>query len=1001
MEKYDPVAIQKEILEFWTENKIPEQIVKFDPKKKGKFYLLDGPPYVNGVPHVGHIKTTTAKDIWSKFKHMQGYSTWWQPGFDCGGLPIEHAVEKKLNIKSKKEILEKVGVDKFVEECKKFAEGNKNIWLDIYKKLGAWRGWVEPYMTYKNYYLESGWWTVKKMWEKGMLVQGEKPVFWCPRCQTTLAGYEVTDSYKEVTDYSVYVKFPILGQSFTYIIIWTTTPWTLPANVAIAVHPDEMYVKVKVRGEYYLLAEKRLKDVFEEVGIEKYEIVEKLKGKDLAGMKYEPVLDIPLQEELRKHPNAHQIILSIPLLKKGVSSKVLSKKAVNKAGPEMEDFVTMDAGSGCVHTAPGHGETDYRIGEHYNLPKVSPVNEEGKLTDKAGHFAGMFVKDADRKIIEYLDERGYLLHFGKIRHSYPLCWRCKTPLIYRLSKQWFFKVDIIKDKMLKENKRVVWLPEFARERFHNWVANAIDWAISVQRFWGIPLPVWVCDSCGHIEVIGSRQELKEKAIETVPKNLDLHKNSVDKIHLKCSECKGQMTRIPDTMNVWFDSGIAPWASLGYPFKNKEIFEKLWPVDMICESQDQIRGWFYSLMFCGVSVFDESPYKGVSMTGWTLDEKGEKMSKSLGNVVYAKDALKEIEADALRFYYCWSVAPWETQLFSLNIAKEIKRVFNVLWNIAVFTKNYSDLKLIDKKINTKELELEDKWIISKINSLIRNVTNDLENFRLHYLGRRLEDFILNDFSRWYIKIIRDRLSPWYSGKDKPSAQFTLLYVLENLIRLLAPVAPFITEKIYRDIFYSNGKPKSVHFLSWPNENKDLVNEELENDMLVAKEVIEAVNSLRQELKIKLRWPVSKVFIKPKNKEAEISMKHTEKILKIMANTESIIFVENIPKKEKREFEFGELCLGKVLEDKAMIRELTRNIQVLRKNEKLKVTEKIELFLEVDWKTRKILEQYSDNLKKGVGAKTLRFEKIKNVKGSLEFKGSDIKIYFEKLTKRQKN
>jgi len=994
MEKYDPFRIQEEILKFWINNKVPDQIVKFDHGKK-KFFLLDGPPYVNGVPHVGHIKTTTVKDIWSKFRTMQGYQSWWQPGFDCGGLPIENAVEKKLGIKSKKEIMEKVGIDRFIEECKKLADGNKDVWMDVYKKLGAWRGWVDPYMTYKNYYLESGWWTVKRLWEKGMLVEGEKPVYWCPHCETTLSGYEVTDSYKDVSDYSIYVKYPVLGQDFTYIVIWTTTPWTLPANVAVAVHPDENYVRAKVGSEYYILAEKRLKEAFKEMGIEKYSVAEKFKGKKLEGMKYEPVMRIPLQEDLRKNKKAHQVILSIPLFKKGVSSKVFAKGKVSKKEEEgLEDFVTMEAGSGIVHTAPGHGESDFRVGEHYNLPKLSPVDDEGRLTEEAGEFAGMYVKDADHRIIDYLDERGYLLKSMKITHSYPLCWRCKAPLLFRLSRQWFFTIDMIKDAMLKENRRISWLPWFARDRFHNWIEGAIDWAVSVQRFWGIPLPIWICDSCGFKDVIGSRKELKEKAIGKVKEDTDLHKNTVDKIHLRCSECGEKMTRIPDTMNVWFDSGISPWASFGYPFRNKGLFEKIWPMDMVCEGQDHIRGWFYALMFCGVSTFDMSPFEAVAMTGWTLDDKGEKMSKSLGNVVYAEDALKAVESDLIRFYHCWSVAPWDTQLFSMKITKELRRVLDILWNVSVFTETYSDRKLVDRKVNPKKLELEDRWIVSRTNSLIEGTTKDLESFRLHYMARNLEDFILNDFSRWYVKIVRDRLSPWYSGKDKEAAQFTLLYVLENLIRLLAPVTPFISEKIYRKLFFSRGKPLSVHLCSWPKTDRVMKDRHLEKQMQTVKQTIEAVNSLRQSEKIKLRWPVSKLFIRPRNSEVKSTLKKFESIIRNMSNSEGIVFVQKVPKRNRKSFEAGELCLGEVSMDKALIRELTRNIQVLRKKEGLKISEKIVLRLKTDKVTEKTLGKNRETISKGVGAQRIEFSKPKVVKGVLKFKEKKIEIGFER-------
>jgi isoleucyl-tRNA synthetase len=1011
MEKYDPHKFQEEILKFWADNKIPDRIVRFDPKtldvKRKKFYLLDGPPYVNGVPHVGHVKTTTVKDIWSKFRMMQGYQSWWQPGFDCGGLPIEHAVEKKLGVKSKKDIIERIGIDKFIAECKAMAEGNKSVWLDTYKRLGAWRGWVEPYMTYKNYYLESGWWTVKKMWEKGMLVEGEKPVFWCPRCETTLSGYEVTDSYTDVTDYSIYVKFQLLGQDFTSIIIWTTTPWTLPANVAIAVHPEEMYVKIKARGEYFILAEKRLHEVTKDVGIEKFEVVEKFKGKKLAGMKYEPAMHIPVQEELKKNPNAHQIIMSIPLYKKGVSGKILAKAAIKTEENKetMEDFVTMDAGSGCVHTAPGHGESDFRVGEHYHLPKPSPVDDEGRLTQDSGEFAGMFVKDADQKIIEYLEERGRLMKTLKVTHSYPLCWRCKTPIIYRLSRQWFFTIDAIKDKMLKENRRVRWLPEFARERFHNWIEGALDWAVSVQRFWGIPLPVWVCEACGHKDVIGSRKELKEKAIEEIGEDLDLHKNSVDKIHLKCSQCGKRMTRVGDTMNVWFDSGISPWASLGYPFLNRTLFDSLWPSDLVCEGQDHIRGWFYALMFCGVATFDKSPFEAVAMTGWTLDEKGEKMSKSLGNVIFAEDALKAVGPDELRLYYCWSIAPWETQFFSMKTAKELRRVLDVLWNTSMFAESYSDTKVVGEKVPLKKLSLEDMWIISRVNSLVASTTDNIENFRLHYVGKDFEEFILNDFSRWYIKIVRDRLSPSYDGDDKHSAQFAVLYVLENLTRLLAPVTPFISEKIYRKLFFSKGRPESVHLCAWPKADASLSDEKLEAAMEKAKAVIEATNSLRQKLGVKLKWPVSELFVKAKDADAEEAFKQTESVIRTMANVEKVVFLKSLDElkhKETLAFDGGEIALGEVLEEKAFARELMRIIQVARKKDGLNVRERIELWFETDAKTEKTIEKNREMILKGVGAEKLHkgLPHKLGIKGELDFEGKKVKIYFERAGQPKK-
>ncbi len=987
---YKPFEMQKEIMEFWKKKRIPQRIVDFSDKKK-KFYLLDGPPYVNGVPHVGHVRTTTMKDIWSKFRTMQGFQAWWQPGFDCGGLPIENAVEKKLKIKSKKDIENVVGLDRFIDECKKMAEGNKDIWLDIYRQLGAWRGWVDPYMTYKNYYLESGWWTVKKMFEKGLFIEGQRPGYWCPHCETVLTGYEVTDSYADIEDVSVFIKFPVKGRKNEYFLVWTTTPWTLPANVAIAVHPEETYVKAEVSGETFILAEKRL-EILQEMELG-YRVKEKVKGKDLEGTSYNPVLDVPVQKYLEKDPKARKVLVSIPLMKKRVASKAAVKSGTG-GKDEFGHIVTMDTGTGLVHIAPGHGDVDNKLGKHYGIPELSPVDEEGKLTEEAGEFSGMFVKDADKKIIEKLKEENLLLRSQKITHSYPLCWRCKSPLIFRMSKQWFLKVDELKENMINENKAIKWMPGFAKERMNHLLTDAPDWAITRQRYWGIPTPVWICEKCGSRKVIGSVKELKEHAVEKVREDMDLHKNTMDKIHLRCG-CGGKMDRIPDIMDVWFDSGISPWASVGYPNDNKELFEDLWPVDMVCEGQDHIRGWFYALLFMSTATFDMSSFKACSMTGWVLDEKGEKMSKSLGNVVYGEDALKELDSDTLRLYYCWNIAPWETQNFNLRIAREVKRVLSVLWNSAMFAMNYSDPGILKSKVSSKDMLPEDRWMVSKMNSVIGQTTRDLNNFRVHHAGRDMGDFILNDFSRWYIKIIRDRLSPWYEGEDKKAAQFTLLYVLNSTIRLMAPMTPFITEKIYRTLF-PDGNPESVHMAEWPKQDKVMINKDMEKEMEDVRLLVETVNSLRQAGKIKIRWPVSKILLKPSRKGLKRTVEKFSGIIKNLGNAEEVLVVDRLPAGEKKPCDLGDVYIGEVLEDQAMIRELSRNIQRQRKKEKLKVTERIELELSSDRKTETVLRKFSEDIKKGVGAGKLEIGRTQGEpKAETEFGDRKISIDFRKM------
>ena len=986
---YDPKRIEEEILGYWKRKGIPERIVDFRPGKK--FYLLDGPPYVNGIPHVGHVKTTTFKDIWGKFKKMQGYSVWFQPGFDCSGLPIENAVEKKLGIKSKKDI-ERIGVDKFINACRELAEENLHVWMNLYKNLGAWRGWQDPYLTYKDYYLESGWWTIKRMHEKGLLVEGTKPSFWCPHCETVLSGYEVTDSYKNLEDPSIFIKFKVKGTGKTEgaktpsfhgdesLLVWTTTPWTLPANVAIAVHPDETYVKVRTgTGEKLILAEKRLEELHRfEIG---YHVLEKFPGKELEGIRYEGLLDVPLQRELDKNPYAHQVVLSISIMKKRVASKTRAKR-VTQAEEEFGHIVDMETGSGLVHIAPGHGDVDNRLGKHYNLPEPSPVNDEGRLTSEAGEFAGLFVKKADPMIIQKLEDTGRLLKAEKITHSYPLCWRCKSPLIYRMSSQWFLKLDSIRDRLISESRKVKWLPEFGGERFENLLAEAPDWAITRQRYWGIPIPIWVCQKCGKKIVVGSRKELANLSGMQIG---DMHKDVVDKIFLECG-CGGKATRAKDIMDVWFDSGISPWASLGYPFMNKELFERLWPVDLVDESQDQIRGWFYTLMLCGHSVFDRAPYHTVCLNGWTLDEKGEKMSKSLGNVIDADDARKELGSDLLRLYYCYDTNPWDTQKFSMANAKDLRRVMNIFWNSWIFAETYCSRREYELP---KDLELEDRWILSRVNSLIEKVTEDTENFRLHSATRSLTDFILNDFSRFYIKLIRNRVSPWYEGEGKRAAQAVSHYVLEKFTKLMAPFTPFISEKIFTELF---PKQESVHLAEWPSPEKERIDRRLEGHMEIAKSVVEAINFARQEANIKLKWPLSEIHVIAKENTYRDAVSGMKEIIKNMANVRDVRVSDKSIKPGKK-FEHGEIVLGEVLKSDALLRELIRKIQMLRKEAGLKVTEKILLTLETDKETEKTLKENEKEILEGVGAGSLTFQPLAEQRGSLEFEGAKIRVWFE--------
>ncbi len=991
--QYNPKELEHRIREYWESNKIPNRLTNFNAKKR-KFYLLDGPPYANADPHVGHVKTTTIKDIWSKFKLMQGFSSWFQPGFDMHGLPIENMVEKKLGIKSKQDI-EMMGVEKFIEECKRFATGNEQNWLSMYKQLGAWRGYLEPYITFKNYYIESGWWTVKQLFDKGMLVMGDKSIHWCPHCETALSGYEVSDSYADVKDPSIYVKFPLVGKENEYIVVWTTTPWTLISNVAIAVHPNEYYLRVKVGNETLIIAEKRAEPVLKELLNLKYEIVDKFLGKKLEGIKYRPLFNIPAQRKLDSNPNARRIILSIPVLIKKSYKHKLSEGEETKE-KNVEEFVTMNEGSGTVHTAPGHGPTDHLIGLHYNLPVVSPLDEQGRYTEEGGEFKGIFVKDADKMIAEKLEKRNLLLHFGWVVHSYPLCWRCKSPLVFRVSKQWFFKVDKIKGKMIKENQKVRWLPDFGRERFHNWLEDSVDWCISQQRYWGIPLPIWICGKCEDVDVIGSLEELKERSLKKLPKEIDLHKHVVDKIEIKCDNCKSSMKRVPDTMNVWFDSGIAAWASLGYPYQNKELFEKLWPADLVDESQDQIRGWFYSLMFCGVATFGVSPYKAVGLNGWVVDEKGEKMSKSLGNVIWATDALEKLGADILRLYYCWEVAPWEVQNFSFKTAEEIRKALNILWNSYSFFSTYVTPQF---KPSLKNLKIEDSWILSKLNSLMQDVTDHLENFEFHDAGRKIVDFVVGDLSRLYIKLVRDRVWVSEAGKDKITALSVLHECLLTVSKLLSPITPFLSEEIYQNL---DDSKKSVFMSEWPKENKSLIDKDLENQVEIAKQIIEASLAARQLAGIKLRWPIAEVLVQTEDKDIVKVLDKLDSVLLFLCNAKSIGVTKRSLGDEfsSAQFKHGKVYISKTLDktllEEAMVKEITREVQSLRKKNNFNVKDNISLFIKSDKETENTLEKYFNVIKKEVGAAKLSSGMLKgNYKGKLSFENKTIEIGFDRV------
>ncbi len=945
--KYDHNKVEGQYVKYWDEIDLRSLRKK---KRKGaqKFFYLDGPPYANAPPHMGHALTRALRDVLLRYYWLKGYDTFQQPGFDSHGLPIEVMVEKELGINNKKEILD-YGVEAFVNKCKEHASQFLELWIDFYKKYGL-QTWDldNPYITFTNTYISNAWAFIKTAWEKGLLYRGVGTTAWCPRCETPLSGYEATDEYKEVEDFSVYVKFPLVDEKNTYIIIWTTTPWTLPSNMAISVHPEYVYVKVKLGDEYWILAKERLEYVMERLRINDYKIVEEFLGKELEGRKYKHVLE----EHVPRH--------------KGKEFPII-----------LADFVTLEEGTGCVHTAPGHGPEDYSVGVKYGLEVFSPVDESGHYTEEAGKYSGMFVFDANPVIVEDLKELGYLVHEETIVHRYAHCWRCKQKIIYRASEQWFVKVTEIKEKLLEENKKVNWVPEFANKRFVNWLENARDWVISRQRFWGIPLPIWVCSSCGKIEVIGSVDELKEKA-ENYREGMDLHKPWIDEVVILC-ECGGKMKRVPDVADVWLDSGAATWASIDYE-NNKELFHEMFPVQFITEGIDQTRGWFYSLLVESVIMFGERPYRNVLVNGHVLDKHGEKMSKSKGNVVDPFELIEKYGADCTRWYLMWESTAWENILYNEDNQQIIRRAIDILWNIYEFYRKHKELLNV-QDFTLNDLELEDRWILSRLNSLNHTFQKYLDAYNTYHPARALRDFIVDDLSRGYIQITRQRVKEGDQRVVK-----VLHHVLKELSIIASIYIPFISEEIYRGVT----EETSVHLADWPEpEEPDFT---LEKQFEVMWEIVSVANRLRDESGINLRQPLRRMLISTNKKEVEEAVKETIEIIKQLCNVKEVL-VNEVPSGEFIAQEGNEFAvyldthLDEELRREGMTRELLRRIQSMRKELRLVETEKIFCWIEGT-------NEYSPEEIKKV-ANVQEFVKKEGLTKKWNIKGTEITITISKV------
>lgn len=953
----DANQIEEQIMEFWRKNKIYEKVRSMRKNAK-KFYFLDGPPYATGSIHMGTAMNKIIKDFYIRFFRMLGHNVWDQPGYDTHGLPIENKVEQKLGFKTKQDI-EKFGVEKFIHECKNFATQFIDVQNKQFSNLGVWMDWDNPYLTLNNDYIEGAWYTFKQAFDKGFLYKGSYSVHVCPHCETAVAYNEV--EYEKVTDPSIYVKFQIKDKPNEYLLIWTTTPWTIPSNMGVMVKPDAEYVKVKTGSEVLVVAKDLLETLMSKLGIKDYKIIDSFKGKQLKGIEYTHPLSssLPFHKNLK---NVHRVVLS-------------------------SQYVSLQEGTGLVHTAPGHGKEDYEVGMENGLPVVNPLKLNGKYDENSGKYSGMYAKDADKIIIQDLKDENALMFEDRVTHDYPLCWRCKFPLLQMAVPQWFFKVTKIREKLLDENSKINWVPDWAGQRFKNWLESLGDWPISRQRYWGIPLPIWICDSCQNVKVVGSREELPK-----VPE--DFHKPYIDEVTWTCKKCgKGTMRRVSDVLDVWFDSGVAPWASLGYP-RRRNLFKKMWPADFILEGPDQIRGWWNSLMITSIITFGRRPFDNVLFHGFVLDAHGVKMSKSKGNVVEPEKLIEKYGRDITRFYFL-SGAPWDDYFFKWEDIEEVAKSFGVIKNTFNFVKTY--VTDVGKPAN---LQTEDRWILSRLNSLVEHVTEYSQTFNSHKAASEISSFILNDFSRWYVKLIRDRVWVAYEGKDKAAALHTLYTITETLLKMLAPFTPMLAEHIYQTTLKPLEKGKeSIHMYDWPKSNKKLIDAKLEGNMDVAKQIVEAALAARQQAGLKLRWPIKEVVVVSADKKTKTAVKDLEKVLLRTCNAKNVYAVAKEPKGEFTSVDtpLGKVLVNKILDAKlleeAMLRELVRVIQESRKQNKFDVNEFIHLTLSSDDKTNKILETNKKILMKEVGAKKITIGKLEGkYKTTLDFKDVHIEIMF---------
>jgi isoleucyl-tRNA synthetase len=859
---YNPRELETEVQDYWKRENIYAHVQEV--RKDGKaFFFVDGPPYTTGYIHLGTAWNKIIKDSILRYHRMRGANIIERAGYDMHGLPIEVKVEHQLGFTSKKDI-EEYGIAAFVEQCRTFAVTHMEIMSEQFRKLGVWLDFDNPYQTIKEEYIESAWWALQRADEHGLVERGHRVVNWCPRCETAIADSEV--DYWDETDPSIFVKFPVSGRENEYLVIWTTTPWTLPANVAVAVNAGFTYAKVRAKkdgGEEILwIADELVESVLKMGRYQDYTVIERVPGSSLVGMEYTSPLagQVPRQAEIR-----HRVVAA--------------------------DYVTLE-NTGLVHIAPGHGWDDYLVGLKEGLEVFCPVDAGGCFTPAAGAFADMYVRDANDLVIEALGTN--LLARRTITHRYGHCWRCKTPIIYRATAQWFLKATAVRDTMLEEITKVKWYPDWAGSaRFHDFVKESRDWCVSRQRYWGIPIPIWHCERCGEKVVIGTIAELEERSGVRIP---DPHRPYVDEVTIPCS-CGGEMHRVSDIFDVWFDSAVASWATLGFP-REREAFDRYWPADFITEGQDQTRGWFYSQLGASTMAFGRAPYKSVLMHGFALDADGRKMSKSLGNVVTPEEVMNQFGVDVLRFYVLWANAPWDDLKFNWDSVKTIHRTLNILWNVYRFPLPYMVLDSFEPaagdggvwdgsfvRAHIGEMPEEDRWIVSRINSLARTMAEDMREYQLHKVTRALGTFILEDLSRWYVQLVRQRMWLEEDAPEKRYAYEATYYVMRRLTALLAPFVPHITEEIYGNLRLA-GDPESIHMIDWPEADDFLIDPELEARMEVVRAFDDAVATARQNGRRKLRWPVGEVVVATGDEGVKVALENLNDLALARANARTV-------------------------------------------------------------------------------------------------------------------